>query len=583
MKSKSAQLVIFSVVFLAVHASGLSTGSKPTIGAEQIRRLNRVVPELLKAAEVPGISAAVLRDRRIVWTGAFGVRNLETGDLVLEDTIFSAASLSKPVVATAVLQLAARGEWDLDQPLWEILEYPRLEHDDRAKQITTRLVLSHRTGLPNWGATPLEMIDDPGAGWGYSGEGFVYLQKALEKATGLSLNELVSREVFQPLSMTESSFVWREDYAGRTAYGHGEWGEVQGEPRREEANAAASLTTTAGDYARLLTGLMQNRLAEGTLELMSRPVTQVGRWGDPATHAHVHWGLGWGIQNAKRGLGLWHWGDNGDFRCYVLFYPEHGDGLVYFTNSNNGLSIAPALLETLFDDTHWPLQWLTYGRHDDPQRLARRELRQIFLDQGVEAGLARLRQWEEESPELLGERFINRLGYAVLEDRPEAAAAIFRINVERHPSSANVHDSLGEALLALDRLDVAGKRFQRAGELDPENKAFQRHLTWVREMVEALKNPVELSVEQLQTLTGRYGPRQVELREGRLFYQREGNPRGYLLTPMQANIFMLEGLNTFRLRFVLDEEGRPIKLVGHYFNGNTDEFELIPNDTSGGP
>ena len=132
-------------------------------------------------------------------------------------TIFEAASLSKPVFAYLVLRLADRGEFDLDRPLLEMLEYPRVAHDERSKRITARMVLSHGTGLPNWGGERLTLQFDPGTAYGYSGEGFVFLQKAIERVTGRSLEALARREVFQPLGMTRSSFVWQERFAGNAA------------------------------------------------------------------------------------------------------------------------------------------------------------------------------------------------------------------------------------------------------------------------------------------------------------------------------------------------------------------------------
>ncbi len=549
----------------------------PCAGASddpQIRRLSQeLIPRLMQAAEVPGLSAALLRDGRVVWTGAYGVRSAESGEPVLEDTIFNAASLSKPAVAAAVLQRAARGEFDLDRPLWETLPYPRLAHDQRARKITARMVLSHRTGLPNWGGTPLEMIDPPGERWGYSGEGFVYLQKVLEKSTGLTLNELVAREVFEPLGMHDSSFVWREDFEGRMARGHDDWGEVQGERRPEEANAAASLATTASDYARFLAGLMSGKLrAPGTLEQMAKGVGPVARWGDPSTHQHVDWGLGWGIQRGERGPGLWHWGDNGDFRCYVLFYPETRDGVVYFTNSGNGLAIARPLVSTLYEDTHWPLEWLNYEPYDDPKRVARRQLQRLFLEDAGK-GMKRLEALRSESPEIVDEPMVNQLGYFLLgRDRTDDAVAVFRANLEQH-GSANAHDSLAEGLLEAGDTSSALEHLEKAAALEPDNENFPRRLQWVRDIRKAAAEPVAASEERLGRLAGRYGPRKVELRDGRLHYERDGTGREYPLTPMSEEVFLLEGLASFRLRFVLDEQGNPTALAGVYFNGRTDQFE----------
>jgi CubicO group peptidase (beta-lactamase class C family) len=163
-------------------------------------------------------------------------------------TIFEAASLSKPVFAYMVLRLADRGEFDLDRPLHEMLEYPRLAHDERYKRITARIVLSHGTGLPNWGGEKLTLRFDPGTDYGYSGEGFVFLQKTVERVTGRSLDELARREVFEPLGMTRSSYVWQERFAGNAAYARNWLWQVAPANRytQAEANAAARIRSTIG-------------------------------------------------------------------------------------------------------------------------------------------------------------------------------------------------------------------------------------------------------------------------------------------------------------------------------------------------
>ncbi len=196
--------------------------------------LRREARRLIQVAEIPGISLALVRSGRVIWSAGHGVANVETGASVNENTVFEAASLSKPVFAYAVLRLVDRGELDLDEPLWNTLEYERLQHDARARTITPRLVLTHTSGLPNWGDTPLELSYDPGSRWSYSGEGFVFLQRALERSTGLTLNELVQREVFDRLGMTRSSYVWRAEYDSLAATGHDLIGEVaeKRKPRR---------------------------------------------------------------------------------------------------------------------------------------------------------------------------------------------------------------------------------------------------------------------------------------------------------------------------------------------------------------
>ena len=114
-------------------------------------------PALMEAARIPGLTVAVIEDGQVTRSELFGVANADTGEAITAHTLFEAASLSKPVFATAVLRMAERGEFDLDQPLLELLPNERIEHDPRAEQLTARLVLSHQTGLPNWGPPQLRL------------------------------------------------------------------------------------------------------------------------------------------------------------------------------------------------------------------------------------------------------------------------------------------------------------------------------------------------------------------------------------------------------------------------------------------
>jgi hypothetical protein len=113
-------------------------------------RLDREVPELMAAENVPGLSLSVIRDGARYWDGTFGVRDCDTRQPVTVDTVFEAASLSKPVFAYGVLQLFQEGILDLDTPLDEVVAEPYVQDDPRSRQITMRHVLSHATGFPNW-------------------------------------------------------------------------------------------------------------------------------------------------------------------------------------------------------------------------------------------------------------------------------------------------------------------------------------------------------------------------------------------------------------------------------------------------
>src|SRR5271170_5772051 len=187
-----------------------------------ILQLEKDVPELMKKDGVPGLAMAVIRDGKTTWVHGFGLKEVKTGQPVTGETVFEAASLSKPVFAYGVLKLVEQGKLGLDDPLTNYLPKPYIAGDDRLVKITARIVLSHRTGFPNWrgddGLLPIYFTR--GERFSYSGEGYVYLQRVVEQITGKPLNEYITEAVFTPLGMTSSSYVWRPDFDALTATGY---------------------------------------------------------------------------------------------------------------------------------------------------------------------------------------------------------------------------------------------------------------------------------------------------------------------------------------------------------------------------
>jgi CubicO group peptidase (beta-lactamase class C family) len=150
-----------------------------------------------------------------------------------------------------VLELVEQGKLRLDVPLKTYLPKPYVQGDDRLNKITARIVLSHRTGFPYWrvDGKPLTIHFTPGERFSYSGEGYIYLQRAVEQITGKALNDYMTDAVFAPLGMTSSSYVWRPNFDERTATGHDRDGKPVALWKPKEAGTASTLNTTAKDYA----------------------------------------------------------------------------------------------------------------------------------------------------------------------------------------------------------------------------------------------------------------------------------------------------------------------------------------------
>jgi CubicO group peptidase (beta-lactamase class C family) len=103
---------------------------------------------------------------------------------------------------------------------------------------------------------PLKIYFTPGDRFSYSGEGFVYLAAAVERITGETLEALVRRTLFKPLGMTGSRYVWQDRYETLKVYNHNLLGDLAGRRTPWRPNAAASLHTTAGDYARFVLAVL---------------------------------------------------------------------------------------------------------------------------------------------------------------------------------------------------------------------------------------------------------------------------------------------------------------------------------------
>jgi CubicO group peptidase (beta-lactamase class C family) len=427
----------------------------------------------MKEAEIPGLSIALVRDGKTYWAQSFGERDVATKAPVMEDTVFNVGSLSKPVFAYGVLKLVDQGKLGLDVPLTKYLLKPYVEGDDRLQQITARFVLSHRTGFPNWrGNDPLRIYFTPGKRFSYSGEGMVYLQKVVEQITGKPLNDYMQEAVFAPLGMTSSSYVWRKDFDQNSAIGH----DAEGNPaelfKPTEAVSAASLETTTRDYAKFMEAVLAGTgLKQATLGAMETPQIAVDPECTNCTDRapkelskNLFWGLGWGIQQTPQGKSLWHWGDNGVFKAYVVVMPDARSGVVMFTNSENGLSIARTVIEDAVGGEQPAFAWLKYDNYDSPAMRFVRAVRKLGVSSALKEFSASLMDGE------IPENTLNQEGYSLMGRKQIAdAILIFRKNVELHPASANVYDSLGEACMNDGQTDLAIQNYEKSLELNPQN------------------------------------------------------------------------------------------------------------------
>ena len=294
---------------------------------------DRFMQAYLDYFKIPGLSVAVIKDSRVVYHRGFGVKNTATREPVTDDTVYEAASMTKPVFAYLVLRLVDRGVLKLDTPLHTYFPYEDIAHDDRYKLITARMVLTHRTGFPNWRTGKLNLKFTPGTEVSYSGEGFVYLGKVVEHVTGKKLVDICREEVFEPLGIENASLVYTEDVARLTAIGHDGTSPLP-KWKMNEPNVAASLHVAADQYARFLIAVLEGKgLSEPTAREMLRPQVKLSDRPGSA------WGLGISIEESQIGTSYGHGGRNLGFTSQSVMYKDRGFGYVFLVNNDDAEKI----------------------------------------------------------------------------------------------------------------------------------------------------------------------------------------------------------------------------------------------------
>ncbi len=338
---------------------------------------------------MPGVAIGWVQGGKLAWSRGLGVMSLADKKPVTADTIFQAASLSKQVTAYAVTLLRDQNKLDFDRTL---VSYVDDLEDVRGRRGTIRHVLSHCSGFPNWRDEKGEKLVpsfEPGERFRYSGEGYVYLQRIIERVTGKSFAEAIDDMVFTPLQMKSTATQWMPEWEGRYALPHNRRAEPQtnwlknaqklhefaaSKPGRtvrqlryedSEAfakstdrpplpnfylpNAAASMLTSTNDYAKFLVAAAMQNTA------LRKPVVEIRAGKDWM----LGWGPGWGVERFGGGREfLWQWGDNGGCKNIVLVEPARGEALFVFTNGDGGAKIYDRVVRHLTGLEHPALIWV---------------------------------------------------------------------------------------------------------------------------------------------------------------------------------------------------------------------------------
>jgi CubicO group peptidase (beta-lactamase class C family) len=388
-----------ALILLGLAGCTKAPASQPFSNAPAIRRLDgstisaqeidNTVTRLMRAAKVTGAGLAILQDGKIAYLKAYGFRDLKKNLPLTTDSVMTAGSFSKVGFAFMVMQLVQEGILDLDKPIYQYLPKPLPEYrlykdlagDERYKKITTRMLLDHTSGFPNWRRFTddhkLAIFFEPGSRFAYSGEGIDLLQLVVETLTKKPLEDLMQERVFQPLAMSHSSMVWRWRFEGHLANGYDEQENSLGPQRRWSADAAGSMQTTPADFALFIQAVMNGQfLRKQTRDLMLSPQIPIlskhefpplsTETTDENKPIRLSYGLGWGLYWSPYGKAFFKEGHDDGWRNYTVCFDDPKLAIIIMTNSSNGESIYKDLLETLLKNNFTPIEWERFTPYNAP-------------------------------------------------------------------------------------------------------------------------------------------------------------------------------------------------------------------------
>ena len=310
------------------------------ISIAQPAKAQTALDSLLAAHQVPGLALGLIEDGQALPPRYVGER--APGQPLPEKALFNTASLTKSMTAYLVMQLVEGGSLRMSESLAPYWVDPEIADDSRHVLLTPHVILSHQTGFANWRWMEedgtLQFRFEPGSQFGYSGEGYEYLRRALEAKYHQDFRTLVDSLVFEPLGMHDSHLSWQADldtarYAGEYA-----------DPKTPyaitvtEAGAADDLITTVEDLQRFVVALLKETLPHHPEYFADQIAPRPG----------LAFSYGWVRMNDLQGesYGLLSAGSDQGVNALLILLPEEGKGMVALTNGDGGRAVVMQLLAT---------------------------------------------------------------------------------------------------------------------------------------------------------------------------------------------------------------------------------------------
>lgn len=314
----------------------------------------------MRQYNVPGASVAVIEEGKILWARGWGETEAGNGTPVDTETMFQAASISKPVAAAGALLLVEQGLLSYDSDVNESLRSWQLPENEYTitEKVTLRRLLSHSAGtnvhgFPGYShrdsvPTITELLDgagpantdsvrvetEPGSQWKYSGGGTSVVQLMMSDVTDLPFDDVMKQQVLEPAGMKHSTFSQplTDSLKSNAASGHfADGSPIDGKYHTYPEQAAAGLWTTPTDLARFAIEIQSAYSGEEGM-ILSPELAQ-----DMLTLEAGNWGLGFTIEQKSDG-DFWfsHGGSNAGFRAYFTMLGKRGNGVIIMSNGERG-------------------------------------------------------------------------------------------------------------------------------------------------------------------------------------------------------------------------------------------------------
>ena len=350
-------------------------------------RLAQLSQDFYAAQSLPGLAVGVLIDSQVVYRAGFGSTRMGGGQPITPSTLFHMASITKPFVATAVVQLSNAGKVDLDAPVTRYVPYFRMK-DPRASAITVRQLLTHTAGMPDvtdyrwnhpeYDAQSLErwirgladsaLIAAPGTLWQYSNIGFEVLADVVAKVSGESFEDYMQKRILTPLAMRKSTLLMTDIDSSLMAWGHeraspGPFAIAAHYPYNRRHAASSTLHSNVDDMLRWARANLQHGALGGVRILPESAYDELwkeqydrlpalrARGGSRPDVERMGVGLSWFLETRGGVRYVSHSGGDDGFRTDLLLAPDQRVAVVVLTNSEAGPSqLTRALMQAVLAD-----------------------------------------------------------------------------------------------------------------------------------------------------------------------------------------------------------------------------------------